>query len=535
MGSDSKPLFLRQATGLTREFGVFDAVWTNLGLVGIFFSLTYIASAAPSIGGDPLAGGLIALVGMFFVALTFAAISIVTPRTASDYVFTSRYLHPALGFVGNAGYYVATIPLFMGITITTIESFGFSALYGYLGLVWHNTAMITLASTLTTNPYYELAVGGGLTIVFGLIPFAGYKVYKAMSSIILPLILVAVVVMFIVLAMNTNPTTSIDKVAALIHNSGSNLTSSLATNAGAPPPEHGLLNDFALNAVYVVGFSYIISAIYIAGEVKQVKKNMPIAIIATLGITLVIFAGATLLSYHTFGYSFLSNLYNSAYVPGYSHFGLPIFPYLDFLAAAVGGNVYVGSFIIIVCIIQLLWYQTNAVFVGGRLLLSYSFDRIMPGFMGDVSDRFHVPAKAMIVSLVIGILAGVLFVAPSTTGIAFDMSDAAVAIILLFPITVVGIALLVFRATKKADFNSNLGSLGPIYILSAAVTVIYALATFLETFTDPAIFPVSSLGFGAELIFIPIAVLFVIYYISKIVNQSRGVKFDLIFKEIPPE
>jgi glutamate:GABA antiporter len=534
LSSDSKPLFLRQATGLTREFGVFDAIWTNLGLVGIFFSLTFIASTAPLLGGNPLNGGLIALAGMFFVALTFAAISIVTPRTASDYVFTSRYLHPALGFVGNAGYYVSTIPLFMGITITTIESFGFSSLFGYVGLQTNNNSLVSLASALTSNPYYMLALGGGLTIVFGLIPFAGYKVYKALNNIILPLILIAVAVMFYVLA--TTPTqTALTRLAQLTGNPNlvANVTSIQA--AVPAPPAHGLTNDFALNAVYVVGFSYIISAIYIAGEVKQVKKNMPIAIIGTLAITLVIFAGATLLSYQTFGYQFLSNLYNGSYVPGYATFGFPIFPYLDFLAAAISNNVYIGSFIIIVCIIQLLWYQTNAVFVGGRLLLSYSFDRIMPGFMGSVSDRFHVPAKAMIVSLVIGLLAGVIFVAPATTGVAFAMSAAAVAIILIFPITVVGIALIVFRVNKKADYNASLGSFGPLYLLSAVITIVYALATFVEYIITPTIFPVSSLTFGLELIFVPIAVLFAIYYIAKAINASRGVKFDLIFKEIPPE
>jgi len=67
--------FLRSATGLLREFGVVDAIWINLGLVGIFFSLTFIASTAPLTGGDPLFGGLMSLVFMFFVALAFSIVS----------------------------------------------------------------------------------------------------------------------------------------------------------------------------------------------------------------------------------------------------------------------------------------------------------------------------------------------------------------------------------------------------------------------------------------------------------------------------
>jgi hypothetical protein len=69
--------FLRSATGLLREFGVVDAIWINLGLVGIFFSLTFIASTAPLTGGDPFFGGLMSLVFMFFVALAFSIVSII--------------------------------------------------------------------------------------------------------------------------------------------------------------------------------------------------------------------------------------------------------------------------------------------------------------------------------------------------------------------------------------------------------------------------------------------------------------------------
>ena len=532
-------VFLRNATGLRREFGVIDAIWINLSLVGIIFSLTFISSTAPLVGGDPIQGGLLALVAMFFVAIVFSIVSVITPRTAGDYVFTSRYLHPALGFVGNAGYFVSTVPLFMGITITTIESFGFSGLFGYLGLVWNNQALINLSSSLLVW-YNELALGGILTIVFALLPFFGYRIYKAMNRIVLPLILIGVAVMFIVLATTSQPD-AISKISTLysVPNIVQNVTATANSTGWVVPAKSGLYNAFALNAVYVVGFSYIISAIYVAGEVKHVQRNMPLAIIGTLIITLIIFAGATALSYNTFGYNFLSNLYNNAIFyfkfPG----NVPVVPYLNFLSASISPNAYVGSFIIIISILQLLWYQTNAVFVGGRLLLSYSFDRIMPSFMGDVSGRFNVPAKAMIVSLIIGLLAGVVFTVPSpAAAVAFLMSSAAVAIILLFPILVVAIALLVYRFKYVNEFKASaiattyLG--GPLYLIAAIITIVYTLATFYAYVTVPAIFGFAG-NEGLELIFVPIIILFVIFYVAKLINARRGVAFDKIFGEIPPE
>lgn len=84
----------------------------------------------------------------------------------------------------------------------------------------------------------------------------------------------------------------------------------------------------------------------------------------------------------------------------------------------------------------------NAVFVDGRLLLSSSFDRIMPGFMGDVSERFQLPAKAMIVSLKMGILAGVLFVEPLVEIAEIKIEDS-------------NRRLTLIQNTKKAKYDSQ--------------------------------------------------------------------------------
>lgn len=532
----SQKVFLRSATGLVREFGIFDTIWINLALVGVFFSLTYVASTAPLIGGDPLMGGLIAVLFMAVVAIAFSIVSILTPRTAGDYVFTSRYLHPALGFVGNAGYFVATVPLFMGITIITLESFGLSTLFAYLGLATGNAAYLTWA-TLLGQPTYEFAIGGGLTVLAAILPLFGYRVFKVLSKFILPLILVAVAVMFIVLG-TTPQSVALERLSSLAGNP--NLVSSVntwgATNNNPAPSLTSWGNTLALNCVYVVGFSYIISAIYVAGEVREVKKTMPVAIIATLLITFVIFGGATILSYQAFGYNFLSNLNAESILFAAPPF--PVVPYLDFLAAAISNNVVIGAFIIIVATIQLWWYQANAVFIGSRLLLSYSFDRIAPYAFGDLSPRFHAPVKGMIACLVIGMIAGVLFLLPSTSAVAFLMSGAAVAIILLFPITVVGIALLTYRFKWSKEYKASpiaksyLG--GPVYLIAAVVTIVYSVYTFYQYISVPVIFGFAG-NEGLEVIFVPIILLFAFYFVSRYIGTRKGADFNLIFRQIPPE
>ncbi len=229
-----QPVFLRNATGLRREFGVLDTIWINLSLVGIIFSITFVASEAPLVAGDPLEGGLIAFAGMFVVGLAFSIVSIVVPRTAGDYVFTSRYLHPALGFVGNAGYFVATVPLFMGITITTIETFGFSSLFAYWGLAFHNQTYLNWAGLLYQNIGYEFAVGAVTTILFAMLPFFGYRLYRALNKVILPLVILGVIVMFGILAF-TSQSTAFARLDALAAPFG-NGTFAETINSMSPAP-----------------------------------------------------------------------------------------------------------------------------------------------------------------------------------------------------------------------------------------------------------------------------------------------------------
>ena len=102
---------------------------------------------------------------------------------------------------------------------------------------------------------------------------------------------------------------------------------------------------------------------------KQVQRNMPLAILGTLLITLVMFVGVTLLQYHTFGHAFLYNAYEVTYSFGtLAPLPAAFIPYINFLAAAVSGNTYLGTFIIIISLLQLLWYQTNAVFIGSEIV-----------------------------------------------------------------------------------------------------------------------------------------------------------------------
>ena len=105
-GTGSK-LFVRQSSGLVRDVSVTNALFFNvaafvgvgLTLYPIFYSLGFI----PVWTWGPFSeyGWAAIVTGLFCVllAIIFASLTSVMPRSGGDYVFTSRITHPFLGWL----------------------------------------------------------------------------------------------------------------------------------------------------------------------------------------------------------------------------------------------------------------------------------------------------------------------------------------------------------------------------------------------------------------------------------------------------
>src|SRR3954453_2188928 len=110
-------LFVRQSSGLVRNVSVTNALFFNVAaFVGVGLTLYPIFY---SLGDVPVwkHGGISAyawaaiLAGLFcaVLALIFAALTSVMPRSGGDYVFTSRILHPFLGWLESWTLMIASI------------------------------------------------------------------------------------------------------------------------------------------------------------------------------------------------------------------------------------------------------------------------------------------------------------------------------------------------------------------------------------------------------------------------------------------
>ncbi len=95
----SPQVFVREATGLVRELGSYDAFLINMAIINIAGGLTYDILQLFFFPGASmplvfLLGGIPAI-GVFIVYTIFSS---AFPRSGGDYLYVSRILHPAIGF-----------------------------------------------------------------------------------------------------------------------------------------------------------------------------------------------------------------------------------------------------------------------------------------------------------------------------------------------------------------------------------------------------------------------------------------------------
>src|ERR1700744_6153016 len=110
-------LFVRQSSGLVRNVSVTNALFFNVAaFVGVgltLYPIFYSLAVVPvwKIGPFSAYGWAAIIAGLFCIllALIFSSLTSVMPRSGGDYVFTSRILHPFLGWMESWTLVIASI------------------------------------------------------------------------------------------------------------------------------------------------------------------------------------------------------------------------------------------------------------------------------------------------------------------------------------------------------------------------------------------------------------------------------------------
>ena len=343
---------------LDRQLGLFDSTMMVIGIVigsGIFMTTGLMADALPSASLILIAwllGGLQMLAG----ALTYAELGAAMPKAGGQYV----YLREAYG----------SLPAFL---------FGWVAFIAYLS---GTNAAIAVAVSEHLGSFYPLFSTETSMFSFGIFSISGGKVFALFLIMGLSLINYCGVVfgkwiqnIFTVLKIGT---ILLFAIAGLFMSSGHHLDLSLnPTHMGFGAILTGM--GIALVAVNwtVGGWDYITLA---AGEIKDPKKNIPLALLIGTVVILVLY--------------FLINITYLKAQPMASLAGEVKVG--EATARVLYGNGIAGLFTGVI-IISMFGSLNGNILVGPRVTYAMAKDNLFFSSAAHVHPRFHTPGNAIII------------------------------------------------------------------------------------------------------------------------------------------
>ncbi len=535
-GQREAPVFARASTGLVRELGAWRAFiltfgWVNLGSGAATFFAFALFMYPGTLPWIPLTIGMVLglIYGWIYVLLGHAM-----PRTGGDYVWTSRIIHPALGFgVSLLWMFLSIFLLAYQMSITT--TVGISTSFGIMGAILKDDSLKQLSASINT-PTWTFVIGTVLLVLFGLLnAFSVRWTFRVLAGILVLGVVSFLIIVFLLLVTSHQQfVTNFDTLF------GAGQYQDVLTKAGG----HNFLVPISLGASLTAtpiaflayeGFNYSVNA---GGEIRRPQRNLIISIIGAqvlgwIGLSLV-----SIVAINTIGYDFSVGISSLFYnVPK----DYPLFfpPWLNGLAGVAGYNLPGGT--VLVGIMLIGFTAILAIFGGilpfliARNIFAAAFDRILPTRLADVNARTHTPVIALIVVFVIAeiFLAIYTFTTFFTLLVNYITGRA-------LGIGIVGVVAALFPYVRRDLFERSPAMvkarvLGiPVITICGTLTFVIMAVQFAVLAQNPALSgpntPIA-IGILPGLVILGI----VIYYVSLWWHRREGVNIARAFGEIPPE
>lgn len=416
-----KELFVRKATGLVREIGPLTALiiilanTIGLGWQKRVFQFTGAAPLPENLwlAGIPpmvmafLIGGIIIILSVLSFSILIAAM----PRSGGGYVVISRLISPIWAFVGS-WFEFLTISWSFGIIAVAV----FEGVYFIFGPVVGVTAA-------GVNDVYLFGGGLLLVVIFTAIGALGVRMAGYLMQVMfwVPAIL-TLYVLYLLGNSLANPTALQTGIAALAQANGiSGVTAETyvkgALAQGLDAANVGSYWAAVSTAMIGAYFAYIgyAASTFVAGEVKEANKNLPkVLLLASVIIMIVYLTVSSLGAYATaaLGRITLPNGDTWSFFEAYSYLsygagdlakaGVPaIKAWTTTIAAMTGIGLGLGSLNWLLLVFGILWVANDIppfILTASRILFAMAFDRVLPGSLADVNERFHSPVNATVVT-----------------------------------------------------------------------------------------------------------------------------------------
>jgi amino acid transporter len=440
MSDSGRTLFTRQSSGLVREVSVVNALFFNTsafigGTLGGAFQIAVLAGVPVVVVGGLTNWSWVAFIvgGMcILLAVIFASLTSVMPRSGGDYVFSSRIVPkvgPLLGWLESWGLVFASIALLQFETVQTLRS---TQVEGRIigigtGIDFFNNAngWFTDGSTgdVTALPGLIAAL-----VVFAFVAWVVLQPTKRFHKIVTYLTVLGIVG-WILMAVCGLLFFDPSQFAANLPKYANGITVDQLAKAGS---DAGLTSGFSFGPVSAtswpvmlmagvmlfqfIGFQY---SAYISGEVRgNVKRGILIAVLGALAMAVLmnsIYAETLGRRLGLDAQTAWSALWWGYIDPVKSGVALPMAApnYFQLMGAVAHPELWpiwtvVGA---ASTLFPFLLMPVYVIFIS-RIALAWSLDRQVPEWFGTVSERLRAPANAIVATLAVGIIFLILWAFP---------------------------------------------------------------------------------------------------------------------------
>lgn len=532
-----KTFFPRTSSGLVKEFGTADVL---LIATAAIFSLVFAILEFPWFYG--FNQGAILPVGLLIVAVpfillmaTYWAMGVIMPRSGNDYVWVGRMMHPSIGFAWSFVYMFAVFTTGYASSGVWALSSAVGTSTAVIGFLYNSQSLVTTGTWIST-PVGCFSLSVLLTLFFAGLAIFGAKIIKRFLYVFWGVAVVGIVATWYLLS-TTTPTDFATKWnTVLSHYATYSSLTTLATQQGWTVPAIGGLAAtvaaLPFAAFFLVGGNFVN---VMAGEVKNAKRAIPIALMLSLFLTVTIWSITSTLTVKAVGDNWM-------YAVGYLYDNAPaayanVVPFPPALTLWLSLIAYPNQFLVVLVPVLYVFGSLPGVFVyfwiPSRYFFAWSFDRIIPTKMAEVSKRYRTPHFSVLAVTVMAILVLALIAFTS-----FPTVETLGAVIWEVAFCVPAIATVIFPIRKKELLASapgfmrkSIGGVPLISIIGGLTALGFGYFGYLA-FVNPLITTPTLIG---EVTTIGIVVAcFAIYFVSSVYHKRRGVDMQMAFKEIPP-
>ncbi len=534
------PLFVRKATGLTREISVLSTIPLSWLCIGAGINVFSVEGSFSFPGANVPLGYF--MCGIFYVIFTaiLGLMAVAMPRTGGDYVSTGRILGPFAGIFSGIPRIVGLA--FIGGLLGGVTGILIGAGLLQAGTLVNNATWIDWGLWILTNTEVQFGLGILFILISFLILLVGSRVFMWATWVLVIIPAIGSIVAMILLYTNTPATAQ----TAWDNMFGTGAWQEIVDVASAGDPANGVAGwtatEYGMGVNWDSTFKILIPAyfayggseatVYWGSEVKEPRKSM---LIGTIVGPLLMWIFYTVFVYSVY-YSYGNFVSQTAFVMMTKVDDVPVLvnnltinPELP-ISFPTFVSVFAGdpSLVFFISLTSALWIFGVCVLIMGmvsKLIFAMSFDRFVPEGLASVNDRFHSPHWALALTFICAIIGLIIFIYYGALAAIVDTT-----IIWFFWSTLLCVAATIYPITRPEIWERG-------YALRVAAFPLISLLGIISFIVYMYVNTAAIVQAVSDILYLAIGVwaFTLVYYVAyALYNRRRGIDVEAVYREIPP-